>query len=220
MSKLALLIGINYIGQTSELSGCINDCYNWFYYLTEKRGYKDEDIELLIEKDATAEAIMHKFAEIINKSHNPEVHEIFICYSGHGSQVRDRSGDERDGLDECLVPVDYLRKGFILDDDLAEYFKHMSPKVNCFIIVDACHSGTMLDHVPRNITLVSGCRDDQTSADIQAGGESCGAFTSELVKALREGRSIDEETINLVRCALRRGGYSQVPILTSNSIIL
>ena len=220
MSKLALLIGINYIGQSSQLSGCINDMFSWFYYLTEKRGYEDENITLLIEKDATAQAMMHSFEEIIKRSHDPEVQEVFICYSGHGTQVRDSSGDEKDGKDECLVPVDYLRNGVIVDDDLTDYFLHMSPKVNCYFIVDACHSGTMLDKVPRNITLVSGCRDDQTSADIQAGDRSCGAFTSELVKTLREGRSIDEETIAKVRVALRAHGFSQVPVLTSNNIIL
>lgn len=38
--------------------------------------------------------------------------------SGHGGQVKDVSGDEDDGYDECIYPVDYKQTSHILDDDL------------------------------------------------------------------------------------------------------
>jgi hypothetical protein len=31
---------------------------------------------------------------------------LFFHYSGHGASVRDDDGDEADGKDECLCPVD------------------------------------------------------------------------------------------------------------------
>ena len=36
--------------------------------------------------------------------------------SGHGSQVKDTNGDEIDGYDEVIFPVDYKRNGHITDD--------------------------------------------------------------------------------------------------------
>ena len=40
---------------------------------------------------------------------------VFIHYSGHGGRVRDLSGDEDDGYDETLIPVDFKRAGQIID---------------------------------------------------------------------------------------------------------
>lgn len=33
---------------------------------------------------------------------------VFIYFSGHGTQVPDDNGDEADGIDECLLPYDFL----------------------------------------------------------------------------------------------------------------
>lgn len=38
--------------------------------------------------------------------------------SGHGGQTRARHGDERDGLNETLLPLDYKRAGQIEDDEI------------------------------------------------------------------------------------------------------
>jgi hypothetical protein len=44
---------------------------------------------------------------------------IFLHYSGHGSKVKDDDwGEEEDGYDEVLVPLDYQEAGMIRDDDL------------------------------------------------------------------------------------------------------
>lgn len=37
--------------------------------------------------------------------------------SGHGGQVKDKTGDEDDGYDECIYPVDFKRAGELVDDD-------------------------------------------------------------------------------------------------------
>ena len=34
---------------------------------------------------------------------------LFMHYSGHGGSMRDDNGDEKDGMDETLVPLDYQR---------------------------------------------------------------------------------------------------------------
>jgi metacaspase-1 len=42
----------------------------------------------------------------------------FFHYSGHGGQVKDDAGDEEDGFDETIMPVDFKTKGQIIDDEL------------------------------------------------------------------------------------------------------
>ena len=41
-------------------------------------------------------------------------------HAGHGGSVRDSSGDEEDGKDETMVPVDYETAGQIKDDVIFE----------------------------------------------------------------------------------------------------
>lgn len=36
--------------------------------------------------------------------------------SGHGGQTKDLDGDEADGYDEVIYPVDYKTNGHIVDD--------------------------------------------------------------------------------------------------------
>lgn len=43
-TKKALLIGINYVGTESELSGCVNDVLNLRKFITERWGYENENI--------------------------------------------------------------------------------------------------------------------------------------------------------------------------------
>lgn len=40
----------------------------------------------------------------------------FLHYSGHGGQVRDLDGDETEGQDNCIFPVDHIENGVIIDD--------------------------------------------------------------------------------------------------------
>lgn len=41
---------------------------------------------------------------------------LFLHYSGHGGSQADETGDEADGSDETLCPVDYAAEGVIIDD--------------------------------------------------------------------------------------------------------
>lgn len=45
---------------------------------------------------------------------------LFMHYSGHGGSVKDHAGDEEDGKDETMIPVDYATKGQIKDDEILE----------------------------------------------------------------------------------------------------
>jgi len=66
--------------------------------------------------------------------------------SGHGGKLRDNDGDEADGYDETLIPVDYARAGQIRDDDLLRNLVvPMASGVFATCVMDCCHSGTVLD---------------------------------------------------------------------------
>lgn len=146
--RRAVLIGINYEGQQGQLSGCHNDANNIKRYLIGKQGFKEKDMLILIDDDChhspTRKNILEAFDRIVEYSKSGDV--VFIHYSGHGGRVRDTSGDEADGYDETLIPLDFKRAGQILDDDL---YKRLVTKiakgVTVVVLMDSCHSGTALD---------------------------------------------------------------------------
>lgn len=71
---------------------------------------------------------------------------LVFHYSGHGSQQRDYRGEEADGYDETLCPLDFQKNGMIVDNDINEALVRPLPSgVRLHAIIDACHSGTMLD---------------------------------------------------------------------------
>jgi hypothetical protein len=39
-------------------------------------------------------------------------------YVGHGGQTKDLDGDEEDGYDEVIYPVDFRTAGHIVDDEM------------------------------------------------------------------------------------------------------
>lgn len=69
---------------------------------------------------------------------------VITLISGHGYQIKDKSGDELDGMDEYIKTSNSV----ILDDDLRDLFiLSLSKKQNIKFIglIDTCHSGTMFD---------------------------------------------------------------------------
>lgn len=71
---------------------------------------------------------------------------LFIHYSGHGGRTPDLDGDEDDGFDDVIYPVDYRNSGHIVDDEMHDIMvKPLQPGVRLTAIFDSCHSGTALD---------------------------------------------------------------------------
>ena len=158
VSTRAVLIGINYFGTSSQLNGCINDVNNMYRWLTENCGYDPAEIRVLTDEDhvpakyrPTRANILEAFAwlhEIAPKEGEDRPVNFFVNFSGHGSYERDINGDERDGRDESICPVDYHKNGTIIDDEIR--LKLINPianlpsvKMSC--LFDCCHSGTIVD---------------------------------------------------------------------------
>lgn len=66
--------------------------------------------------------------------------------TGHGGQTEDLDGDEDDGYDEVIYPVDFRANGHIVDDDMHLWMvQPLQAGVRLTAIFDSCHSGTALD---------------------------------------------------------------------------
>ena len=109
-------------------------------YIKAVHGFRDENITILMDDGEhtppTGENMIAAYRKIVGESEAGDA--IFLHYSGHGGKVRDQSGDEADGYDETLVPVDYLENGMIVDDDLYEIIvKGMPEGVVCFSVVSS-----------------------------------------------------------------------------------
>jgi hypothetical protein len=140
MVKKALLIGINYTGQPVQLNGCINDVNNVSNVLKTKCGFATTNVLT----ETTKDTMMSGIQWLVSNNRPGDV--LFFYYSGHGTTTKDTDGDEKDGRDEVLVPLDYKTNGVIADDWL---YTNMASKVTGGVTLwgftDCCHSGTMCD---------------------------------------------------------------------------
>ncbi|CAE6408504.1 unnamed protein product [Rhizoctonia solani] len=148
--KKALCIGINYIGQAVQLQGCINDVHNIADFLIAQFGYKKENIRKLTD-DATDPRDLPTKDNIIAAmrwlvADAQPTDSFFFHFSGHGGQTKDLDGDEADGFDEVIYPLDFGHAGHIVDDDIhAIMVQPLCLGSRLTAIFDCSHSGSALD---------------------------------------------------------------------------
>ena len=145
----ALLVGIGeypHLPAALQLPGPANDVRAMRGLLVGEWGFAPDDVRTLVDAEATKAGILDALEGWL-----PAVTQagdrVVIYYSGHGSRVRDVSGDERDGMDETFVPSDHdpraAREGsMLLDDEVAEALERLAGRQVVFI-ADSCHSGTV-----------------------------------------------------------------------------
>ncbi len=124
MLRKALLVGLNdYPNPENHLKGCINDVLQTSRVLQDAYGFDDaRQIRMLTDRRATTAAIAHRLRWLVDGARPGDL--LVFHYSGHGSQVRDREGDElEDGLDEIICPYDLDWDDPFTDDDLYEIVK-------------------------------------------------------------------------------------------------
>ncbi|MGD0466361.1 MAG: caspase family protein [Gammaproteobacteria bacterium] len=153
----AVLVGINYRGTRNELGGCINDVINTRkQVLTE---YPTAKIELMTDDTPTKptrDNILGKLNDLVNNAQPGDT--LIFHYSGHGSQVPDLEGDEEDGYDETICPIDFINRRTIIvngirrtvdseitDDEIHGIISNIPKNVNFLMLSDSCHSGTIGD---------------------------------------------------------------------------
>lgn len=243
MKAKALLFGLNYAHTTTaRLNGCINDVHNMASFLKTTFDMPcdifTDDVDL---ESTSGRGIVRRLYELAIASHKDDLDLVWIHYSGHGSHVRDTSGDEKDGQDECLVPSDFRTAGLLKDDYLNSLFAQFNPKTRVICVFDCCHSGTIGDvkyswegetivsienikcaATCRAITL-SGCLDTQVSMDaygVSGDNKYSGAMTSCLLFVLRSDLEAVKGNVfvmvDKLRAKLKELGFQQMAKLCSS----
>ncbi len=136
---LSLHIGLNavspkhYEGWDGPLVACENDAHD-MAALAASRGMKPTK---LITKQATRAAVLKALHAAAKALRAGDL--FFVSFSGHGGQVPDVSGEERDKKDETWC----LWDGQLIDDELYEALGRCKAGVRILMLSDSCHSGTV-----------------------------------------------------------------------------
>jgi len=119
-------------------------------YLAEHFNYKREDMVILTDdqqnpmSQPTKQNILRAMHWLVKDARPND--SLFFHYSGHGGQTKDLDGDEPDGYDEVIYPVDFRQVGHITDDEMHRIMvRPLQAGVRLTAIFDSCHSGTALD---------------------------------------------------------------------------
>jgi len=244
--KIAILIGINYIGSQVQLAGCQNDVIKMKDVLMKNYGYKNENIYMLVDRpefiQPTASNIIAQLNWLYLLSAKEVIGEIYVHYSGHGTSIIDRDRDETDGKDECIVPVDYTKSGIISDDIIYSFLSKIKQVEKKIIwVFDSCNSASCTD-LPysfvidnknkitkqilskrkpitnnNNIFVLSGCLDAKVSYDVvELDGTPCGLLSYNLRKTLEKFNYTCTISQLLINIKSGFGNLDQAPVLSDN----
>ena len=140
--RRALLVGINnYPDPANRLEGCVNDTF-LVSSLLQERGFAPENIRLLLDERATAQAIRERLRWLLDGA-DDGMERVFF-YSGHGAQMPGYNPVEVvDHVDECLVPWDFAwtKDTAVTDDDFFSLYSNLPFNARFLAMFDCCHAG-------------------------------------------------------------------------------
>jgi len=118
--------------------------------LLQARGFS---VQRLLDGDATAANWQNALRDLLKVARTGD--SLVVSSSSHGTWVRDLNGDEPDGKDECLCPVDFDfgdKRTWLTDDTLAQIVREANlPDCALTFQFDSCHAGTGLRDLPLSI---------------------------------------------------------------------
>ena len=152
--KRAFLVGISHYDtaltgyQWNNING-VEDV-NLLSPILMKQGFS---LTTIIDEQATYQNITTQLSSFIKNTKKGDI--VYLHFSSHGQPVEDIDGDEEDGWDESIVPIDayklykrgfYEGKNHLLDDQLNQYVNKLREKIGAegflYVVIDACHAGT------------------------------------------------------------------------------
>jgi hypothetical protein len=126
-----------------NLAGAVNDVNTMRELLVIMYAFDRSDIVTLTDQAATRDAILGGIEQqLVNPAAKDDV--VFFYFAGHGSQVRNSFSEERDKMDESIVPAD-SRNGAadIRDKELRKLFNRILDRgARLTVMLDNCHSGS------------------------------------------------------------------------------
>jgi metacaspase-1 len=143
---ISIHIGLNHVdpkhyqGWDGALNACVADAQD-MRALAKKKGFAGN---MLLNEHATAGAVTAALQDAAKALGKGDI--LMLTYSGHGGQVRDTNGDEKDKdrMDETWVLFD---REFV-DDELYNLWGKFKAGVRVLVLSDSCHSGTVTRDIP------------------------------------------------------------------------
>ena len=207
MSTRVLLVGINAY-PSAPLRGCVNDVENIRALLRQQYNVADGDMRVLLDADATKAGIEEGLRWLAAPDADGGASTRLFHFSGHGTYVPDRDGDEPDGRDEALVPYDFDTVGAMADDSLREIYGSFGRDTHLLLLMDCCHSGTIQRRASRDITFrfLPNSFEEERSFDEAARQvqEKRDAYVMEQLRDLRGRQVSDEEWQEKVKAAMAK----------------
>ena len=152
-NKRALLVGISDYQCVNKYGGWNNihgkNDIDMLYPTLKKCG---ASVSCLYDKGATKTGIDKALTMLVSQCKTGDI--VYLHFSTHGQPFEDDSGDEDDGWDESIVPVDapieytkgkYEGENHLTDDELHEYCIKIRKAIGkigiLYVVIDACHAG-------------------------------------------------------------------------------
>jgi hypothetical protein len=223
--SLSVSFGLNYQNTASvtNLEACIKDANN-LQDLLSGQGYQST-----LQVDSNKGLSVNNFKNRIVDAIKQAPTNLTVTFAGHGTSVRDLTGDEDDGFDEALI----FHDDKLLDDDFKEFLYNSlkeSEIENLFFIFDCCRSGSICDlkyrgidseksskedkyclsKLKTNILCISACTDSQNALEVSNGG----FLTQSLISNFKEVSML--ELFNSVRKDL--GNYQTVSVSSNKRV--
>ncbi|KAG6409144.1 hypothetical protein SASPL_132178 [Salvia splendens] len=221
--RRALVCGVSYKKQKHELKGSALDVSKMSALLLDNFRFPQESVLVLAEEDGhpppTRENIEEGLRWLVRGIRPGD--SLVFYFSGHGKRQREEvAGDEIDGFDETICPVDFEENGMIVDNFINRAIvRPLVPGVTLHAIIDSCHSGTILDlpyvcdargewedNSPPSgaykgtkggkAICFSACEDFQLAADttlFSSDKEMTGAMTITFINAIKESQERNEK---------------------------
>lgn len=152
--KRAFMVGISHYDtaltsyQWNNING-VEDV-NLLSPILKKQGF---NVNTILDEQATCDQITRQLTSFIKATKKGDI--VYLHFSTHGQPVEDLNGDEEDGWDESIIPIDayklykkgsYEGQKHLTDDLLNKYIKKLREKIGptgfLYVVIDACHAGT------------------------------------------------------------------------------
>ena len=213
----ALIIGINKYKYVQSLNYAADDAVDVKKILIEKYGFKESNIKLLLNLDATKDNILKGFNDILTQAKSKD--RVLVFYAGHGDTYNLPSGGEMGFLIPTDGDPDNVYLSCIKMDEIYS-LADMSYAKHILYLVDACYGGLSIQSrsLEKEITpeYLKKLTSERGRQIITAGGKNeqvienpkwgHSAFTKSLLNGLGENLLADENEDGIIT-ASELGGF-------------
>ena len=143
MADKCLILGINTYKSVNSLRGCVNDTETIRAMLVEVFKFPEKNVRTFTNEQVVKSEVKKQLAWLFQGTKPGD--RVVLHFSGHGSYIDDKDGDEDDGRDELLALYDMDFDDpdtYLLDDEIREWTNTKPKGVELTVVLDNCNSGT------------------------------------------------------------------------------